>query len=164
MTLFEKWREIAEQERTPQQNEAFWKEYFLKEKDNYADILANNRKTLKGPLSEIASSFNMDTVTFVGFLDGINTSLANEVDLDSLEDTSELDIEVDYEKLYFNMLGAKADWLYNLPEWEGILSEESRKEITTEFRKSGMAVSNKIGRNDPCPCGSGKKYKKCCGK
>jgi uncharacterized protein YecA (UPF0149 family) len=25
------------------------------------------------------------------------------------------------------------------------------------------AVSQKIGRNDPCPCGSGKKYKKCCG-
>lgn len=24
--------------------------------------------------------------------------------------------------------------------------------------------SNKVGRNDPCPCGSGKKYKKCCGK
>jgi uncharacterized protein YecA (UPF0149 family) len=22
----------------------------------------------------------------------------------------------------------------------------------------------KVGRNDPCPCGSGKKYKKCCGK
>lgn len=25
------------------------------------------------------------------------------------------------------------------------------------------AVSNKVGRNEPCPCGSGKKYKKCCG-
>ena len=24
--------------------------------------------------------------------------------------------------------------------------------------------SPKVGRNDPCPCGSGKKYKKCCGK
>ncbi len=24
-------------------------------------------------------------------------------------------------------------------------------------------VENKIGRNEPCPCGSGKKYKKCCG-
>jgi SWIM/SEC-C metal-binding protein len=24
-------------------------------------------------------------------------------------------------------------------------------------------ISNKIGRNEPCPCGSGKKYKKCCG-
>jgi len=24
-------------------------------------------------------------------------------------------------------------------------------------------VENKVGRNQPCPCGSGKKYKKCCG-
>ncbi|MCM8798087.1 MAG: preprotein translocase subunit SecA [Candidatus Omnitrophica bacterium] len=31
---------------------------------------------------------------------------------------------------------------------------------TTPYRRSGP----KIGRNDPCPCGSGKKYKKCCGK
>jgi preprotein translocase subunit SecA len=27
---------------------------------------------------------------------------------------------------------------------------------------SGVVKSKKIGRNDPCPCGSGKKYKKCC--
>ena len=26
-----------------------------------------------------------------------------------------------------------------------------------------MIAENKVGRNDPCPCGSGKKYKKCCG-
>ncbi|MCD4714205.1 MAG: SEC-C domain-containing protein, partial [Clostridiales bacterium] len=25
-----------------------------------------------------------------------------------------------------------------------------------------VRIENKIGRNDPCPCGSGKKYKKCC--
>jgi hypothetical protein len=37
-----------------------------------------------------------------------------------------------------------------------------------EFLNSGASVkqtpveSNKIGRNEPCPCGSGKKYKKCC--
>lgn len=164
MTLYEKWREIAEQERTPQANEAFWKEYFLREKDNYANILTNNLKTLKGPLSEVASSFNMDAVTFAGFLDGINTSLVNEVDLETLEETTELDIEIDYEKLYFNMLDAKADWLYNLSEWENILTEDIRKDITKEFRVSKTAVSNKVGRNDPCPCGSGKKYKKCCGK
>ena len=30
--------------------------------------------------------------------------------------------------------------------------------------KSKPAISNKIGRNAPCPCGSGLKYKKCCGK
>ncbi len=32
----------------------------------------------------------------------------------------------------------------------------------TEVRKTPRKVE-KIGRNDPCPCGSGKKYKKCCG-
>jgi preprotein translocase subunit SecA len=31
--------------------------------------------------------------------------------------------------------------------------------------KRGVAPSgSKVGRNDPCPCGSGKKYKHCCGK
>ena len=30
-------------------------------------------------------------------------------------------------------------------------------------RKEAVAVGQKVGRNDPCPCGSGKKYKKCCG-
>ena len=33
-----------------------------------------------------------------------------------------------------------------------------------EAEKKQPAVSSKIGRNDLCPCGSGKKYKKCCGK
>ena len=42
------------------------------------------------------------------------------------------------------------------------------KEDGRWFYVDGHAISpvksNKIGRNDPCPCGSGKKYKKCCGK
>lgn len=32
-----------------------------------------------------------------------------------------------------------------------------------EPETSAPIVSDKIGRNDPCPCGSGKKFKKCCG-
>ena len=32
--------------------------------------------------------------------------------------------------------------------------------VPVEQAKADQAV----GRNDPCPCGSGKKYKKCCGK
>ena len=31
-------------------------------------------------------------------------------------------------------------------------------------KKTPKKAENKIGRNDPCPCGSGKKYKNCCGK
>ena len=30
-------------------------------------------------------------------------------------------------------------------------------------KKEPIRKDKKIGRNDPCPCGSGKKYKKCCG-
>ena len=33
-----------------------------------------------------------------------------------------------------------------------------------EGAKTPVATGKKLGRNDPCPCGSGKKYKKCCGK
>ncbi len=29
--------------------------------------------------------------------------------------------------------------------------------------KTVKREGRKVGRNDPCPCGSGKKYKKCCG-
>ena len=40
------------------------------------------------------------------------------------------------------------------------------RELSTTTTTSNKPVRNeeKVGRNDPCPCGSGKKYKKCCGK
>jgi preprotein translocase subunit SecA len=41
--------------------------------------------------------------------------------------------------------------------------EVSSNDSSTASRPSPVKVE-KIGRNDPCPCGSGKKYKKCCGK
>ena len=79
------------------------------------------------------------------------------------EDTM-ISLDIDLEKLYYNMVEAKADWLYELPAWDSLLSEERRKELYREQKKSGTIVKGKkIGRNDPCPCGSGKKYKKCCG-
>ncbi|MBA7659749.1 Protein translocase subunit SecA [subsurface metagenome] len=31
-------------------------------------------------------------------------------------------------------------------------------------RREAVPAAKKVGRNDPCPCGSGKKYKKCCGR
>jgi hypothetical protein len=163
MGLNEQWQELAEKERSQSDYESFWKTYFEKEKENYAIILENHTDNFAGKLSELAAKFNMDAVTFVGFIDGINTSLVEEIELDSLNEDSEINLKIDFEKLYFNMLDAKAEWLYTLPQWEGVLTAEKRDEITKEFKKSKIAISNKVGRNDPCPCGSGKKYKKCCG-
>lgn len=165
MSLYSDWNEFAQQERTPVDNQRFWDEYFAAETENYKKILQDPATPYAGTLAELADTFEMDAVTFTGFLDGINTSLKKELDLESVKPTTKLSLDVDLEKLYFNMLNAKADWLYNLPEWDNLLSSDRRKEIAKEYRASKMYVKeNTTGRNDPCPCGSGKKFKKCCGK
>lgn len=165
MSLYKSWTEIAYEERDEKEYNRFWNEYLEKEKNVYAKILESKNSTLKGKLVELSEKFNLDVVTFVGFLDGINTSLINPVDMENIEEYSELEIEIDFEKLYFNMLDAKAPWLYELPHWDELLTKEKKKEITKEYRSSKIIVKDKkIGRNEPCPCGSGKKYKKCCGK
>lgn len=43
-------------------------------------------------------------------------------------------------------------------------SDEEEPESNTSAKKQPIHVDEKIGRNDPCPCGSGKKYKNCHGK
>lgn len=163
MSLYESWKELAGKQRSQEEYNSYWEAYFSHEKNNYESILENHKETVSGKLSEVAEKFGMDTVTFTGFLDGINTSLKEQIDIENVTEDSDIKLEIDFEKLYFNMLDARADWLYNLPQWEDVLSEEARKEITKEFNKSRIAVSSKVGRNDPCTCGSGKKYKKCCG-
>ena len=100
----------------------------------------------------------------VGFLDGINESLKEPNPIEDMTEDTTVSLDIDLEKLYYNMVEAKADWLYELPAWDNLLSAERRKELYREQKKSGTIVKGKkIGRNDPCPCGSGKKYKKCCG-
>lgn len=165
MSLYKEWTELACEEKNQKEYNQFWKEYLDKEKSVYASILQSKNNILNGKLSDLSSKFNLDTVTYIGFLDGVNTSLVNSLEVENLEGDSELEIEIDFEKLYFNMLDAKAPWLYELPQWDEILTKERRKEITKEYRSSKVVVRDKkIGRNEPCPCGSGKKYKKCCGK
>ena len=166
MSLYSEWQGICDQvqEQEPGVAKKFWKEYFAAETENYKKILGDYTNTVEGKLSDLAREFNRDEVTFVGFLDGINSSLKKEIKLDSLKSGSKVTLDIDFEKLYYNMLDCKAEWLYTLKEWEPILTPERRKEITHEFRTSRMFVKTaEPGRNDPCPCGSGKKYKKCCG-
>ncbi|MFV0361660.1 MAG: SEC-C metal-binding domain-containing protein, partial [Suipraeoptans sp.] len=96
---------------------------------------------------------------------GINDSLIDPNPIETMEEDTEVSLKFDTEKLYKNMVGAGADWLYELPQWEPIYDEEKRKELYKEQKLSTTIIKDKkIGRNDPCPCGSGKKYKKCCGK
>ncbi|MGI6664294.1 MAG: SEC-C metal-binding domain-containing protein [Christensenellaceae bacterium] len=165
MSLYETWQQMAEMQPTEEAQLAYWNEYFAAETENYKKILAEKDKVFAGTVKELAETFEMPEAVFVGFMDGINESLVSDYEVEALKEDSEISLEVDFEKLYFNMLNAKAKWLYTLPEWEDVLKKEKRQEITKAWRLSKQIVNEqKVGRNDPCPCGSGKKYKKCCGR
>lgn len=163
MSLYEKWQDLSGKERSQEATEKFWGEYMPKEQAIYEKILSDPSVVVKGTLSSLATDFNMTPVVFAGFMDGINTSLIQEVDLESLTEDSSVELAVDFEKLYYNMLAAQASWLYGLTQWDDVLTKEKRKSIKKEYDKTKTVVKEvKVGRNDPCPCGSGKKYKKCC--
>ena len=163
MSIYKKWLDLVEQDFTQEEHDKIWKEYLTKEQSNYETIINTKETSIKGNISELANSYDMDTITFAGFLDGINTSFEEELNLEELSDDSEINSNIVWDKLYFNMLNAKADWLYELDGWDDILSVDERKSITKKFNKSKIVVNTKQpGRNEPCPCGSGKKYKKCC--
>lgn len=165
MQLFEEWKQMAYEPQKRGEYEKFWNKYIPVEEKIYKYLLENHTETVSGTLKELSDKFKVEPVTFTGFLDGINTSLKTEINLEELEEESDIELDIDLEKLYFNMLDAQADWLYNLKEWDEILTSEDKERITKEYKKSKTVVKGeKIGRNDLCPCGSGKKYKKCCGK
>lgn len=164
MSLYSQWQELCQVEREEQQHHEFWNNYLMAEKENYVKVLENKDKVFEGTIAELSKEFGMTPVYFAGFIDGGNTSLKNEIDLDKLEEDYTVKLDFDFEKLYYNMHDARASWLYELEQWNDVLSKDKIKDITRQWRLSQQAVSTKIPRNSPCPCGSGKKYKKCCGK
>ena len=165
MSLYKQWTDMVVEYVKAKGEQAFWNEYMEIEKSIYKEILSKHTESFTFKIKDLAESQNTTAEFIMGFVDGINDSLKSQLDLEKLTAEEEITVEVDLEKLYFNMLDAKAEYLYNLPQWEGIFSPEKRKEIQKQYRQSVMVRNeNKIGRNDPCTCGSGKKYKKCCGK
>lgn len=165
MTLLENWRQAAyESERDARSEQLFWANYFNYEKGIYEQILACE-EPVSGTVKELAQKYEVELPIMVGFLDGINDSLKTPNPIETMEEDTVVSLDYDPEKLYYNMVAAKADWLYGLPQWDALLSEERRKELYKQQKASGTIVKGKkIGRNDPCPCGSGKKYKHCCGR
>jgi preprotein translocase subunit SecA len=87
------------------------------------------------------------------------------------------------------ILSSIINWRNNLPQWilkghtsqfvfetyekPRFMKQPPQITIGPNMQKMGISLSqekfnemwkNKVGRNDPCPCGSGKKFKHCCGK
>ena len=165
-TLLEQWRDTAySKEMDKASLQKFWGTYFQTEKEIYEKLLENPDEEVKGTVKELAEKYGINVFTMTGFLDGINDSLKVANPIETMEEDTEVSLDYDKEKLYYNMVACKADWLYELPQWDNLLDEATRKDLYKKQKLSGTIVKGKkIGRNDPCPCGSGKKYKQCCGK
>ena len=165
MGLYDNWIKLA-YDASGKSNKRVWDQYIPQETAIYETILGEKITSINGTLGEIAERFHMNPAYVIGFVDGISEAAQEEIDAQELELDSPLSITLDFEQLYKKMVAYKAAHLYNLPQWEGIFSEEQRKVFFQEQKQSGTVTREtpKVGRNDPCPCGSGKKYKHCCGK
>ena len=165
MALLDAWREKAYQEPDKAKMSKLWQAYFLKEKEIYQELLKNPDEEVKGTVKELAEKYNTTISYMTGFLDGIQESLVTENPIETMEADTEVSLKFDKEKLYMNMVAADADWLYGLEEWDAIYDEATRAELYKRQKSSTTIIKgDRVYPNDPCPCGSGKKYKKCCGK
>ena len=166
MALLQEWRDYAYKfdDRTAE-GQQFWLNYFNIEKGIYEQLLSNPDEVVRGTVKELADKYKVNVMTMTGFLDGINDSLKVQNPIEEMDEDTEVNLIFDKEKLYKNMVDAKADWLYGLPMWDNIFDEDKKKALYREAKKANTVIKGKkVGRNDPCPCGSGKKYIFCCGK
>ena len=166
MGLLQQWRDTAYSQQTDKKVlQKFWTDYFMIEKGIYEKLLSEPDVKVKVTVKELAAKYEIPVMTMVGFLDGIDESLIVPNPIEEMDEDTEVNLIFDKEKLYKNMVDAKADWLYGLPMWDNIFDEDKKKALYREAKKANTVIKGKkVGRNDPCPCGSGKKYKFCCGK
>ena len=69
-----------------------------------------------------------------------------------------------YDEMLLNITNDTVKYFFGAREREQVAKPTSENlGDDGSVKKSPVVKKEKIGRNDPCPCGSGKKYKKCCG-
>ena len=162
MALYDSWKRIAF-DTQGQAVKRVWDDYLAKEKKVYQKILSEKLNLIEGTVTELSEQFNLSTTHMAAFADGIHEAVDGLPPIDEIEADTQLKFEIDFKRLYKQMVEYKAKDLYSLQEWDNIFSQEEQKEYYMEQKKAHTVIrSEKTGRNEPCPCGSGKKYKKCC--
>jgi preprotein translocase subunit SecA len=108
----------------------------------------------RDPLIEYKrEAFNM----FSALLENIRSSIVNTIF--KINIVAEAPLEAPAKNLQFK--GASE----NVEQFSASAKASADKgAMNSETKQSPIVNEDKIGRNDPCPCGSGKKYKRCCGK
>ena len=79
----------------------FWKEYSDAEIKIYKHILSHKDEHLKGKVGDLANTFDVDKVIFVGFLDGVQTSLrSGQLEMKKVTLDTDIDLDIDEDDLF----------------------------------------------------------------
>jgi len=163
MTLYEKWLSSA-YDKNGKIIKKCWDVYIPLEKAVYEKILSDRLTHIEGSITDLSERFRMTPEQVIGFLDGINEALDEPLELKELTEDSGVTLNFTFERLYKKMVEYRAEHLCELQEWDGIFDDEARRLMYRDQRNATTIRKDvKVGRNDLCPCGSGKKYKNCCG-
>ena len=134
-----------------------------------------DHKTLSLHFNSLNSDINLFLASLAetGSLDTDNKEIEKfEAELEEIckileehEDTIDKSKITDSERVQILNVVTKCDqkWKSIFPSMGKVLDAYRKKSMSHFREESSSASANpKVGRNDPCPCGSGKKYKKCC--
>jgi len=150
MNLYKSWNDMVVDYVKTKGEKAFWEEYSKVEGGIYTKILEQPNEKFVYKISDLAKEMKTTDEFVMGFTDGVNDSLNTPLDLENIGADDEITLDINLERLYYNMLDAKAEYLYNIPAWEDILTEEKREELAKELKDSRTVRNeNKVGRNDP---------------
>lgn len=145
-----------------------WKEY-LREIDELREGITWRAYAQKDPLIEFQhEAFKM----FSELMMKIDEETAERImKISAMEEHYKKNVfdqgQETFEHRQYSALGADStgqDTIYARESDQGQDVTDTFKGATHKKNKSYKRDTPKVGRNDPCPCGSGKKYKKCCGK
>jgi preprotein translocase subunit SecA len=114
----------------------------------------------RDPLIEYKrEAFNM----FSGLMDNIRSSIAKTIFRVTLV-APQQEEAIQQKNLTYKGASDEVEQFGAAKKESGIRNQESGTNNSEEKKQAPILNKDKVGRNDPCPCGSGKKYKKCCGK
>ena len=149
-----------------------WKDH-LREMDDLKNSVQNAHYEQKDPLVIYKiESYNM----FAAMLDDMNQEAVNVLMRGQIlmrqEDDAETQARIAEEAARRQALAEakeaeermKAMQMNRSEDLEEAPEEQSPLQLASQQKQMPANAGVKVGRNDPCPCGSGKKYKQCCGK
>ena len=96
MSLYADWKNLCENHANNDEEIKFWQNYLESEAGIYNEILNNKIDVVEGVVSELAAKYGVSNEIFMGFMDGINESIEESLDLEAIEADTQVSIKIDW--------------------------------------------------------------------